>query len=94
MTTVILEIGYLAGLDFIKSNSQPDLDQPVQPLNGHLYRFFYFMAALNLVNTLFFFCYSIRKSQKRERRDLERTVAAFIQSNFEDSVRSSPGPGP
>ena len=49
------------------------------------------MAALNFVNTIGFIYYTFRKSRNRKRRDLERTVAAFIQTSYEDSLRSSPG---
>ena len=91
LTTVIISIGNYAGLDLIRSSKQPDLREPVPHLEGHLYRFFYFMAALNFLNTIGFIYYTFRKSRNRKRRDLERTVAAFIQTSYEDSLRSSPG---
>ena len=90
LTTFIIIIGNFAGLNFITNKPQSDFKKSVPHLEGYLYRFFYFMAVLNLVNTMGFIYYTFRKSRSRKRRDLERTVAAFIQTSYEDSLRASP----
>ena len=58
-------------------------------LRSRLDQFFFLMAGLNFVNWIFFVMYGVRTFRKRKRRDLERTVAAFIQGSLDDTLRRS-----
>ena len=86
LTSLIISIGDALHFDFLQSDPV-ERKHLIPKLGGHLERFFYFMAALNFVNWLGFVWYSVKRSRKMHRRDLERTVAAFIQNSYEDSLR-------
>jgi len=85
--TIIL-VAHVAGYDFISSEHR-ESKTLIPYLGGKLDHFFYMMAVLNFVNWILFVIYGVRTSRKRKRRDLERTVAAFIQTSIEDSLRRS-----
>ena len=85
--TGILAAGNALGFDFISTEKIVSW-RIVPALKGHLHYFFYTLAGLNFLNLCCFVVFIARGTKKKKKRELERTVAAYIQENADEPVHS------
>lgn len=87
MGAALVAIGNIVGLGILKGGDTKGRN--TLQLKGNLHYFFFFLAALNLLNWIAFAIFGIRRAKKKKRKEFERTVAAFVQGSLEASLKTN-----
>lgn len=87
MGVALVAIGNIVGLGILKGGDTKGRN--TLQLKGNLHYFFFFLAALNLLNWIAFAIFGIRRAKKKKRKEFERTVAAFVQGSLEASLKTN-----
>ena len=85
--SLMIAIGNACGMYIIGKHKEKRLFIPA--LKGYLHYFYYFLAGLNFLNWIAFVIYGIRRRKRKQKRQLEHTVAAYIQGSLEASLRKT-----